>query len=192
MRGRFSTEQDERYRDGERVMSSGKNDEARKSVPQTARIARIAILSALSVLGTWVPFPSPVGTIGFDSLPGFMAAFLFGPRDGGIVCMIGHLASAVVKGAPLGIFHLPIALGMGATGWLAGAVRRRFGLIPAVVVAILINTILFPLASPVIGWGGALSLVPYLLTASSLNSVVAALCSKAAEAAVELAQKESS
>jgi len=155
----------------------------------TARIARISMLSALCVLGASIPFPSPAGTIGFDSMPGFFAAFSFGPLEGGAVCMIGHLATALVHGSPLGILHLPIALGMGVTGWTAGLVRRRFGLIPAVATAIMVNTLLFPLAMPVYGWGGALSLAPFLLAASVLNSITAALCSKAVDSAFKLTWK---
>ncbi len=175
-------------RDTEKTEEGEENERKRRF--STARISRISILSALTALGTFVPFPSPVGTVGFDSLPGFMAAFLFGPIDGGIVLLIGHVATVLAHGPQLGILHVPIALGMGVTGWLAGSTRVRFGLIPAVIVAILANTLLFPLAAPVIGWGGALSLVPYLLVASSVNSIIAALCSKAAESAVELAQRE--
>jgi uncharacterized membrane protein len=156
----------------------------------TVSIARISIMSALSLIGSFVPFPSPVGTIGFDSLPGFVAAFLFGPSEGSIVLLIGHLVTVSVHGSPLGIMHIPIALGMGLTGWLAGLTRRRYSLLYAVVISILVNTLLFPLAAPVIGWGGALSLVPYLFVVSSLNVVVAAICSKSAESAIILAERE--
>ena len=178
--------------DGNTLDIEGDGEKEHKRKFSAARIARISILSALSALGTFVPFPSPVGTIGFDSFPGFMAAFLFGPIEGSIVLLIGHLTTVIAHGPQLGIFHIPIALGMGVTGWLTGLTRGRFGLIPATVVAILVNTSLFLLAAPVIGWGGALSLIPYLLVASSVNSVIAALCSKAAESAVELAQREKS
>lgn len=157
----------------------------------TARIARISVLSALSVIGASIPFPSPAGTIAFDSMPGFFAAFSFGPLEGGAVCMIGHIVTALVHGSPLGILHVPIALGMGIAGWMAGLVRRRFGLISGVAIAIIVNTLLFPLAMPVYGWGGALSLAPFLLAASVLNSIAAAICSKAADSALRLAQKTS-
>ncbi len=170
--------------------SGKKNHMKGERVFTTTMIARISIMSALSLIGSFVPFPSPVGTIGFDSLPGFAAAFLFGPSDGSMVLLIGHLVTVSVHGSPLGIMHLPIALGMGLTGWLAGLTRRRYSLIYAVVISILANTLLFPLAAPMIGWGGALSLVPYLFVVSSLNVVVAAICSKSAESALTLAERE--
>jgi len=170
---------------------TGKEREERQGRgSSTVRITRLSMLSALSALGTFIPFPSPVGTIGFDSLPGFMASFLFEPIDGAIVLIVGHAISVFAHGPQLGILHIPIALGMGVTGWLTGMVRRRSSLIPAAAVAILANTLLFPLAAPVIGWGGSLALIPYLLAASSVNVVTAAICSKAAEAAVELARRE--
>lgn len=161
-----------------------------KRIFTPARIARISILSALSLLGTLWPFPSPVGTIGFDSMPGFTAAFLFGPIDGSMILLIGHLVTVSVHGPQLGIIHAPIALGMGLTGWLAALARRRHSLLHAVAVSILANTLLFPLAIPVIGWGGALSLVPYLFVASSLNVTVAAVVAKSAESALQIAEME--
>ena len=170
--------------------SGKKNPMKEERVFSTARIARISIMSALSLIGSYVPFPSPVGTIGFDSCPGFIAAFIFGPNEGSMVLLIGHLVTVSVHGPPLGIMHIPIALGMGLTGWLAGLTRKRYSLVYAVVISILVNTLLFPLATPVIGWGGALSLVPYLFAASSLNAVVAAICSKSAESSIILAERE--
>jgi uncharacterized membrane protein len=178
------------------MTDTGKTDErgnripARRRVFTSAMIARISIMSALSLIGSFIPFPSPVGTIGFDSLPGFAAAFLFGPNEGGVTLLIGHLVTVSVHGSPLGIMHIPIAIGMGMTGWLAGLTRRKHSLIHAVAISILINTLLFPLAAPMIGWVGALSLVPYLFVVSSLNVVAAAVCSKSTESALILAKKD--
>lgn len=46
------------------------------------RIARVAILVALSAVGAFIKLPSPTGTVALDSAPGFVAAAAFGPGEG--------------------------------------------------------------------------------------------------------------
>ncbi|RLE49790.1 MAG: hypothetical protein DRJ31_03680 [Candidatus Methanomethylicota archaeon] len=139
------------------------------------KISLTALLSALCVVGSFITFPSPAGTIALDSSPGFFAAYYFGASLGAVVCAIGHLATAVVHGFPLGLLHLAIALGMALTGFSTGLVKHRFGLIPAIITAIAVNTALFPLAIPVLGWHVSLYVVmPILLIASSINAILAA------------------
>lgn len=147
-------------------------------VPRTLRIARLSIFSALCVIGSFVHPPSPIQTVAFDSCPGFFAALYFGALEGALVSGIGHLVTSFVNGLPLGILHLPIALGMALTGGTIGLVNRvghRWGFIPAVVAGIAINTALFPIAVPALGWTASLAFVPFLLVAASLNAIVAAL-----------------
>lgn len=146
--------------------------------PRTLRIARLSIFSALCVIGSFVHPPSPIQTVAFDSWPGFFAALYFGAIDGALVSGIGHLVTSFVNGLPLGILHLPIALGMALTGGAIGLVNRvshRWGFIPAVVAGTAINTALFPIAVPALGWTASLAFVPFLLVAASLNAIVAAL-----------------
>lgn len=142
-------------------------------------MARWAVFSALSVVGSFIPFPSPVGTIAFDSFPGYLAALYFGILDGAVICGVGHLATAIVHGFPLGIWHLLIAFGMTAVGAIVGLtnkiIGRPWGFAPATVAGIAVNTALFPLAAPVVGWLGALLLIPFLAAASTLNGVLAML-----------------
>src|SRR5665648_13939 len=88
-------------------------------VPKTAilktspaiRTARLALFSALSVVGSFIKIPSPVGSLAFDSFPGFFVALFFGPAEGALVSGLGHLATAATSGFPLGILHIPIAVG---------------------------------------------------------------------------------
>jgi len=144
-----------------------------KKVPRTLRVVRIAVFAALSVVGSFIHLPSPVPSVAFDSAPGFFAALYFGPVEGFFVFGFGHMATAIVSGFPLGILHLPIAVGLAAAGAVVGAVNRRWNLIPAVAAGIAINTGLVVLAIPLLGLAATLSFTPFLFIAATVNGVVA-------------------
>ena len=142
------------------------------------RAARISVFSALSVIGSFIHPPSPIQTVAFDSSPGFFAALYFGPLDGASVSGIGHVVTSIINGFPLGILHLPIAIGMAATGAAIGftnRIKQRWGFAAATIVGVAINTALVVLAVPALGWAAALSFLPFLFLAASLNGMVAAL-----------------
>jgi len=169
----------ERFKVGDRVRM-GKDNEtsASRKVPRTYRLARIAVFSALSVIGSFIHPPSPIQTVAFDSSPGFFAALYFGALDGASVSGIGHVVTSIINGFPLGILHLPIALGMAAAGATMGfinRVSRKWSFVAAVVAGIAINTGLVVLVVPPLGWGAALAFLPFLFVAASLNGIVAAL-----------------
>lgn len=148
------------------------------TAPKTLRVARLSLFSALSVVGSFIHPPSPIQTVAFDSAPGFFAALYFGALDGALISGIGHICTSIINGFPLGILHLPIALGMAIAGGVMGLVNKanyKWSFIPATVSGIAINTGLFVVVIPTIGWAAALAFVPFLLLAASLNAVVAAL-----------------
>ena len=148
------------------------------------RIARIAIFTALAVVGSFIK-PNPASSIAFDSFAGFFVALFFGAFEGALVCGFGHLATATISGFPLGVLHVPIALGMalaGAAIGLTNKVNKKWGFILALTIGVTINTIMvFPLAP----WlGGATfneglliasGLAPTLLIVASLNAAAAGL-----------------
>ena len=144
-------------------------------VPRTYRIARIAVFTTLSVVGSFLHLPGPVQTVAFDSAPGFFAALYFGPLDGVAVSGLGHFATSVVNGFPLGILHIPIALGLGAAGAVTGLLNQRWNFVSGIVAGIAINTGLIVLAIPVLGWTGVISFLPFLLLAASANGFVASV-----------------
>ena len=149
-----------------------------RRVPRTYRLARISVFSALSVIGSFVHPPSPVQTVSFDSSPGFFAALCFGATDGALISGIGHIVTSIINGFPLGILHLPIALGMAVTGGMMGLVNRisdRCGYLVAVFVGIAINSGLVVVVVPAFGWAAALGFLPFLFFGASLNGLVAAL-----------------
>jgi uncharacterized membrane protein len=146
-----------------------------KKTPRTLLVARITVFAALSVVGSFIHLPSPVPSVAFDSAPGFFVALYFGPLDGFCVLGLGHMATAVVSGFPLGILHLPIAVGLAFGGAATGLVNRRWSFIPAIATGIAINTALVVLAIPVLGVAATLSFTPFLLLAAIVNGVVATL-----------------
>ena len=155
-------------------MATGETPRSGK-VPRTLRLVRIAVFAALSVVGSFIHLPSPIPSVAFDSAPGFFSALYFGPIEGFCVFGFGHLATAVVSDFPLGILHLPIALGLACAGAAVGVVSRKWNFIPAVATGITINTGLVVVAIPVLGVAGTLSFTPFLFVAAVVNGVVATL-----------------
>lgn len=151
---------------------------ASRRLPWTYQIARISVLSALAVVGSFIHLPSPIPTVAFDSWPGFFAALYFGPFDGAIVCGLGHVATSAVNGFPLGVVHVPIALGLAGAGWIIGVVNRherRWMSVAALAAGVAVNTGLVVVLIPVSGLMAAISFIPFLLLASCLNASVAGL-----------------
>lgn len=147
------------------------------SVKTVKRLAVIAIFVALSAVGAWIKIPSPVGTIGLDSAPGFFTAIAFGGLEGAIVIALGHLLTAAVVGFPLSIpIHLFIALQMALWALSYRFVQRKFGLIAAVVVGTLLNGVVSSFTMILMGGLGAvLSVMPFLVLGSAINVILAAV-----------------
>lgn len=146
--------------------------------PNTLRVARISVFTALCVIGSFIHPPSPIQTVAFDSSPGFFAALYFGALDGALATGIGHIVTSIINGFPLGVFHLPVAFGMALAGGAMGLVNRinkKWGFIPAAITGVAINTAFVVAVVPLIGWAAALAFVPFLLLAASLNAIIAAL-----------------
>ena len=143
----------------------------------TRKLARIALLIALSYLGSMVKIPTPVGTTAFDSAPAFLAGLLLGPWAGATVGLLGHLFTAFLTGFPYSVpIHLTIAVGMAvvvAVMARLSAKRLTLGLI----VALLGNGIALPLvlaAWPMFSLSIVISaILPGVLLATALNLIVA-------------------
>ena len=156
-------------------------DQATRSPVSARQLAIMAIFIALSAVGSLFKIPSPVGSIGLDSAPGFFAAIAFGPWIGLIVIAIGHLLGAGIVGFPLTLpIHLAIAVGMGlcalAFRWLGRRGKSPVWLVVAVVVTSLLNSVALGLiVLPIGGWGMYAAAVPSLLVAAVVNTVIAAV-----------------
>lgn len=93
-----------------------------------------------------------------------------------MVCAVGHIATSVVNGFPLGILHIPIAVGLAAAGGAMGfvnTVKRRWSMIAGLFAGVAINTLSVVIVVPTLGWPVALSLSPYIFFASLVNAIVA-------------------
>jgi hypothetical protein len=102
----------------------------------------------------------------------------FGAFDGALVSGLGHVATSIVNGFPLGILHLPIALGLAFAGWAIGVINRineSWGFIVALCTGVAINTGLVVVAVPALGWAATLSFIPFLFIAACINALVAGL-----------------
>jgi riboflavin transporter len=145
------------------------------------RVALIAIFIALSAVGALIKIPSPVGTIGLDSAPGFFAAIAFGYIEGITVISIGHLLTAGVVGFPLGIpIHIFIAIQMALWAISFRWVNRKLGVIAASIVAILLNGVVSSFTMLLMGGIGAvLGIMPFLVLGSAINVIITAAAFKA-------------
>jgi len=97
-----------------------------------------------------------------------------------VIGFIGHLLSALTGQFPQGFVHLLIAGGVGIVcgvfGQIARTINRPWGLVPAGIVAIILNN-LIPFVSVALGWmpkEAAIGLVfPFLIVAVVINVVIA-------------------
>jgi hypothetical protein len=155
--------------------------ETQKGFFTARRIARIAIFTALSVVGAFIKIPSPTGTVALDSVPGYFSALAWGYREGGIVIALGHLATAASVGFPLGALHFLIAVLM-----IVAAILFRFGgtvapkkwginLVAAVLLGGTFNGLMALMMAPLLGLGLAIALTPSLLVASYIDTAIAAI-----------------
>ncbi|HMO64485.1 MAG TPA: alpha-ribazole transporter [Verrucomicrobiota bacterium] len=151
-------------------------------------IVIIIIFSALSAVGGLLKIPSPIGSIAFDSAPGYFCAAYFSPLIGAIIGAAGHLSSALTAGFPLGLNHLYVAFHMllwcFCFGQLAQLIGGARGLIIASTVAIILNGAVSPLLLTISPFQPmpmkiAIGLIGFLILASSANVIVAALAYRA-------------
>ena len=158
-----------------------KTQDVKLSAWNVKRLSIMAIFIALSAVGALIKIPSPVGTIGMDSAPGFFSALAFGGLTGAIVIAFGHLLTAAVIGFPMTIpIHLYIALQMALWAVVYRWVNEKLGLIPAVIVGIILNGVVSAFAMlPMMGMGGVLGLMPFLVIGAALNVIISAVAYKA-------------
>lgn len=145
------------------------------------RLSIMAIFLALSYVGALIKIPSPVGTIGMDSVPGFFCAIAFGGIEGAVVIAFGHLLTSAVVGFPLTIpVHIYIAVQMALWAVVYRWVNKTFGLIPAAIAGIILNGVVSSFAMlPIMGMGGVLGVLPFLVIGSALNVIISAVAYKA-------------
>lgn len=144
------------------------------------QLARIVIFSAFCILGSFIHPPSPIQSVAFDSWPGFFSALMFGPLEGSLVALVGHVLTSLINGIPLGVFHIPIALGMGLVGLVVGITNKvisnkNYSFIAALIFGVFINTSLSLILAPWFSLAFSIAIMPFILIAASLNAAVAGI-----------------
>ena len=127
----------------------------------------------------FIKIPSPTGTVALDSLPGFLAAALFGGWGGALVGLLGHLFTAATAAFPFGLpIHLYVGLQMAVYVSVFGYLYRKGYKLAAVAVGVILNGVVAPLLLTPIRCGFAMML-PSLTVGSAVNIVLAAIVAQA-------------
>lgn len=152
----------------------------------TNLLTRLALLIALSVVASYIPIPSPTGTIALDSTPGYFAAISIGGFEGGIVLFFGHIFTSLKSGFPLGVIHLIIAFLMGGCGIFISYFKRKFNLIIAAILTVVLNSFILPLLLiPVLGYGFFTAMLLPLFFGSIVNIFISVILYKILSSRVE-------
>lgn len=140
------------------------------------RLTLTALFAAMCVIGGLIKIPSAIGSLALDTVPALLSVAFLPPLFSGIAATLGHVASAMYAGFPLGPFHVLIALEMFTIVVIfshlhkAGSTFMKWGFF------ILANGLLAPLpfyflVSPAFFVG----ILPSILVATLLNAAVAAV-----------------
>lgn len=135
-----------------------------------------AMFAALSAIGGLLKIPLGIGTTALDSAPALIAVAFLSPGLAGVTAFIGHIASAVTVGFPLGPFHLLIAVEMLVIVYIFARMYRANIGVGKWIVFIIANGLVSPLpfyflVSPAFFIG----VVPGILIATVFNAVIAAI-----------------
>lgn len=140
------------------------------------KLTLTAFFAALCAIGGFIKIPSGFGgSLALDTVPALVSAAFLPPVFSGIASMLGHTASALYAGFPLGPFHVLIALEMFVIVMFFARLHRKGHHLLKWVFFIAANGILAPLPfyfliSPAFFFGA----LPFLLMAAILNAIIAA------------------
>jgi ECF transporter, substrate-specific component len=143
---------------------------------QVKRITLTAFFAALCVIGGLIKIPSGIGSLALDTVPALISAAFLPPVFSGVAAMLGHTASAMYAGFPLGPFHVLIALEMLVIVIIFARLHKAGRNVTKWIFFIVANGLLAPLPfyfliSPAFFLGA----IPFLLLATIVNAVVAAV-----------------
>ena len=161
-------------------MSNMTEGDLKKSSWSAKRIAILAIFIALSAVGAVIKIPSPLGSIGLDSFPGYFCALAFGYPEGAIVIAVGHILSAAIARFSLTVpLHLAIAASMAVVAVIVRFLATKLGKIGpilSIVIGVLLNSFVLGFwLLPLGGWGLYTGATPSLFIASLVNGIIAVI-----------------
>ncbi|ADO77641.1 ECF transporter S component [Halanaerobium praevalens] len=155
-----------------------KSNSKSQSILNTSFLVKVALLTALSVIGSYLKFPGPVGSIALDSLPGFLGAVLLGGKGGALILVLGHFLSALNSGFPLGPIHILIAFIMGSCGFIFSYLMQKNIYLAVAITTFVNGAVSAALLIPFFGIPFFYSTAPVLTVASLANIILAVVISK--------------
>ena len=143
---------------------------------QLKKLTLTALFAALCVIGGMIKIPSGIGSLALDTVPALISAAFLPPVFSGVAAMLGHTASAMYAGFPLGPFHVLIALEMFVIVIIFARLHKAQRTIAKWLFFVVANGLIAPLPfyfliSPAFFIGA----LPFLLLATIVNAVVAAV-----------------
>lgn len=140
----------------------------------TRNVTLAALFIALCGIGALLKIPGPFSSVALDLAPALISTLFLGPVWAGVIAAFGHLISAFTGGLPLGPFHAIVALEMLVIVFVFGLMMKRGWRAAGFLFVTLATGLLAPLPfyfliSPAMYF----TLVPVLLVATAINSVVA-------------------
>lgn len=106
-----------------------------------------ALISAICVIGSFikVPIPGTVTSAALDSAPALISAVFLPPLFAGTVGALGHIATGLTSGMPLGIFHAMIAVEMFFIVYIFAVLHRNGFHMSKWIFVVIANGIIAPL-----------------------------------------------
>ncbi len=140
----------------------------------TRNVTLAALFIALCGIGALLKIPGPFSSVALDLAPALISTLFLGPVWAGVIAALGHLISAFTGGLPLGPFHAIVAVEMFLIVYVFGLMMKRGWRAAGFLFVTLATGLLAPLPfyfliSPAL----YMTLVPVLLVATAINSVVA-------------------
>ena len=104
-----------------------------------------ALIAAICVIGSFIKVPGPITTAALDSAPAFISAVFLPPLFAGVAGALGHIATGLTSGMPLGIFHVLIAVEMFFIIYIFTVLHRNGFHMSKWIFAIIANGVIAPL-----------------------------------------------
>lgn len=140
------------------------------------RVSFLAFFIGLSIVGGFIKIPAIITSVALDSFPALLAAAIFGSGAGAIVGGVGHLASALIGGMPMGPLHFVVAIEMALLAALFSVVYRKGKRWTASLLFLIGNGLVAPIPFIfVYGVAFFIGIVPPLLIGSFINVLIGML-----------------
>lgn len=108
-------------------------------------IVLTALISALCVIGGFIKVPGFITTSALDTAPAFISVAFLPPLFSGFAALIGHFATSLTSGFPLGPFHILIAVEMFIIVYVFNILHQKGYKIMKWIFLIVANGVLSPL-----------------------------------------------